>query len=193
MNKLHYMRVILCYSRFGKSIFVSKKFDMSEEKSQQPQLQSTTAIDTPASSSFGNWFEYSIRVYPHHTDYAGIVWHGSYIAWFEEARVACLRAIGIEYADLVALGCDLPVVELSIRYHRPLQLGATAVVRTRMAEVTGVRINWDYAIESSDRQELYVTAQVTLVAVDRERGKIMRQLPSTVMDALARLSGSKNN
>ncbi len=165
---------------------------MSEEKSQQPQLPPISAIDSPANSSFENWFEYPIRVNPHHTDYAGIVWHGSYITWLEEARVECLRAIGIEYADLVALGCDLPVVELSIRYHRPLQLGTAAVVKTRMAEVTGVRINWDYAIESLDRQQLYVSAKVTLVAVDRERGKVMRQLPTTVKDALARLSGSKN-
>ncbi len=170
----------------------AKNFNMPQEKSQQPQLSSTSAIDTSASSSLENWFEYPIRVNPHHTDYAGIVWHGSYLAWLEEARVECLRAIGIEYADLVALGCDLPVVELSIRYHRPLQLGRAAVVKTRMAEVTGVRINWDYAIESLDRQQLYVTAKVTLVALDRERGKIMRQLPTTVKDALARLSGSKN-
>ncbi len=44
------------------------------------------------------WFEYSVRAQPHHTDYAGIVWHGSYIAWMEEARVECLRSIGIEFA-----------------------------------------------------------------------------------------------
>ena len=166
---------------------------MSEEKSSQPQLSPTSAIDTLTLRASENWFEYLIRAQPHHTDYAGVVWHGSYIAWMEEARIECLRSIGIEFADLVALGCDLPVVDLSLRYHRAIRLGMTAVVRTRMSEVTGVRINWDYAIESPDRQELYVTAKVTLVAVDKERGKIMRQLPTTVQDALARLSGSMNN
>jgi acyl-CoA thioester hydrolase len=49
-----------------------------------------------------------------------------------------------------------------------------------MAEVTGVRINWDYAIVSTDGQELFVTAKVTLVALDREKGKIMRQLPPSL-------------
>ncbi len=166
---------------------------MSEEKPNQPQLQPTSAIDRPTLRAFENWFEYPIRVQPHHTDYGGIVWHGSYIAWMEEARIECLRSIGIEFADLVALGCDLPVVDLSVRYHRAIRLGMTAVVKTRMSEVTGVRINWDYAIESPDRQELYVSAKVTLVAVDRERGKIMRQLPASVQDALARLSGSISN
>jgi len=152
-----------------------------------PQLPNTSAIQNwlPTQAD-GSWFEYPVRAQPHHTDYAGNVWHGSYIAWMEEARVECLRSIGIEFADLVALGCDL-AVELSVRYHSPIGLGMLAIVRTRMAEVSGVRINWDYQIQSPDEQELYVTARVTLVAVDREKGKIMRRLPPAMEDALARL------
>lgn len=161
---------------------------MSQELNQSPQLPPTGAIENLPQLTFENWFEYAVRVQPHHTDYAGIAWHGSYLTWLEEARVECLRSIGIEFADLVALGCDLPVVELSIRYHRPIQLGMSAVVKTRMMDVSGVRINWDYKIQSPDGQELYVTAQVTLVAVDRDKGKIMRQLPPTMEEALARLA-----
>lgn len=162
---------------------------MSEE---QPTLP-TNALDRPSQHEFENWFEYPIRVQPHHTDYGGVVWHGSYLTWMEEARVECLRSIGIEFADLVALGCDLPVVEISVRYHLALKLGMAAVVKTRMLDVTGVRINWDYVIASLDGQILHVTAKVTLVALDRERGKIMRQLPPSVKDALAKVSALHNN
>ena len=140
-----------------------------------------------------HWFEYSVRAQPYHTDYAGNVWHGSYIAWMEEARVECLRSAGIEFADLVALGCDLPVVELAVRYHRPVRMGMTAVVKARMTEVRGVRINWDYQIHSWDGQELFVTARVTLVAVEREKGKIMRNLPPVLKDALASLVATSND
>jgi acyl-CoA thioester hydrolase len=166
---------------------------MSPGKPSQPELPPTSAIDRPLNHAFDNWFAYPVRVQPHHTDYAGVVWHGSYIAWMEEARLECLRSIGIDYSDLVALGCDLPVVELSVRYHRSIQLGMAVLVKTRMADVTGVRINWDYAIVSTDGQELYVTAKVTLVALDRERNKIMRQLPASVKDALAKVSALHNN
>ena len=134
-----------------------------------------------------NWFEYPVRAQPHHTDYAGIVWHGSYLAWMEEARVECLRSIGIDFAELVTLGCDLPVVEVSLRYHQPIQMGVTAIVKTRMSESTGVRIYWDYQIQAPSGK-LYVTGRVTLVAVDREKGKILRQLPAAVQDALTKLS-----
>jgi acyl-CoA thioester hydrolase len=167
---------------------------MSKKILSQPQLPQADAIESAAQSAtnavFENWFAYPIRVQPHHTDYAGIVWHGSYVAWMEEARIECLRSIGIEFADLVALGCDLPVVELSLRYHVPIQLGMMVVVKTRMEEATGVRINWDYTITSTDEQTVYVTGKVTLVALDRERGKIMRQLPPAVKDAFAKISSS---
>lgn len=134
------------------------------------------------------WFEYPVKAHPHHTDYAGIVWHGSYLAWMEEARVECLRSIGMDFEEWVKLGCDLPVVELSVRYHRALKMGMTAIVKTRMLEAAGVRMHWDYQIQSPDSQELYVTARVTLVAVDREKGKILRKLPPSVEAALVKLS-----
>jgi acyl-CoA thioester hydrolase len=133
-----------------------------------------------------DWFEYPVKVHPHHTDYAGVVWHGTYLTWMEETRVEALRSLGIEYADLVAMGCELPVVDLSIRYHRALKMGAEAIIRARMMEMQGVRINWEYEIQSLDRTITHVTAQVTLVAVDIEKGKILRQLPAAVKDAIAR-------
>ncbi len=153
----------------------------------KPQLQSAGSIQPTSARTVEKWFEYPIRVQPHHTDYAGIAWHGSYVAWMEEARVECLRSLGINFSDLVELGCDLPVVDLAIRYHRQIRMGMMAIVKTRLLPSEGVRIVWDYQIQSPDAQELYVTAQVTLVAVDREKGKIMRQLPPVVKDALAKM------
>ncbi len=152
-----------------------------------PQALSTSAIvakSMPLSSH--DWFEYPVKVHPHHTDYAGVVWHGTYLTWMEETRIEALRSLGIEYADLVAMGCELPVVDLSIRYHRALKMGAEAIVRARMMEMHGVRINWEYEIKSIDRSVTHVTAQVTLVAVDIEKGKILRQLPAAVKDAIER-------
>jgi acyl-CoA thioester hydrolase len=134
-----------------------------------------------------SWFEYPVQVQPHHTDYAGIVWHGAYVAWLEAARIAYLSWAGVEFAGLVAAGCDLPVVELAIRYHRSLPLGATAIVKVRMLPLKGVRLNLTYQIQSPDYQELYVTADVTLVPLDHQSRKVMRRLPASIQAALAKL------
>ncbi|MEL6927124.1 MAG: thioesterase family protein [Cyanobacteria bacterium J06600_6] len=161
---------------------------MTDREKQVPQLPKlpTSAIEPEAGleAKTQAWFEYPVKAQPHHTDYAGIVWHGTYLTWMEEARVEYLRSIGIEFADLVAMGCDLPVVELSLRYHLPIRLGVSAIVKARLVESRGVRINWDYEIQSYDRQEIFLTGKVVLVGVDREKGKIMRQLPPQVQDAL---------
>jgi acyl-CoA thioester hydrolase len=155
----------------------------------QPELAAAGAIQKRSGMMDSEgWFEYLVRVYPHHTDYSGAVWHGTYLTWMEEARVESLRSLGIEYAEWVAQGVELPVVELSLRYHRSVQMGQSVAVRTRMAATEGVRLLWDYEIRSPDAQELYVTAQVTLVGVDRDKGKIIRQLPPALKEALTRLS-----
>ncbi|GGA30548.1 thioesterase family protein [Okeania sp. KiyG1] len=159
---------------------------MASSEQSQSQLP-TSAIENQSTQKSDAWFEYIVRVHPHHTDYAGVVWHGTYISWMEEARIESLRSIGIEYAELVNLGCDLPVVELSVRYHKVVKLGMVVAVRTRMTNTEGVRLDWDYQIQSLDGKELYVTAKVTLVTVDREKGKIMRRLPPKVEAALTKL------
>ncbi|WP_310485506.1 thioesterase family protein [Chamaesiphon sp. VAR_48_metabat_403] len=161
---------------------------MSESTDLRPPIPANSAIEKLSYQAMsGNWFEYPIVVHPHHTDYGGVVWHGTYLAWMEEARVTSLKSIGIDFADLVAMGCDLPVVEVSIRYHRALKMGESAIVKTRTIDMEGVRIIWEYEIESVDRSIVYLTGMVTLVAVDREKGKIMRQLPATVRDALVKM------
>lgn len=133
------------------------------------------------------WFQSTVRVFPHHTDYAGIVWHGTYLTWMEEMRVECLRLAGVNFSDLVTSGCDLPVVNIAIRYHQSIKMGMTVVVKTRIIDSKGVRLPWEYQIESEDSQTQYVSATVTLVPVDRETGKIIRRLPAILQNALKRL------
>lgn len=150
---------------------------------------SNLALTRELQATTEEWFEYLVRVQPHHTDYGGVVWHGTYLTWMETARVECLRSIGIEFADLVKMGCDLPVVEMAVRYHRPLRLGQTAVIKTQMKEGQGVRLDWDYRIECLESRELCLTATVTLVTIDAQKGKILRQLPPVIQDIFARLKG----
>ncbi len=90
-----------------------------------PCPQSPSSTDT---SSEKPWFDYVVRVSPHHTDYGGIVWHGTYITWMEESRIEQLRLTGLEYHTLVEMGCELPVVELNIRYYQAVILSPGFVI-----------------------------------------------------------------
>jgi acyl-CoA thioester hydrolase len=161
---------------------------MNQKNADKPKLP-TFAIEKEKGfdTEIEHWFEYTVKAQPHHTDYAGVVWHGTYLTWMETARVEYLRSIGVDFAELVALGCDLPVIDLSLKYHRPVHLGTEVIIRTRLTKTVGVRIHWDYEIKSVDYQELFVTGRVTLVGVDREKGKIIRQLPANLQNALVKI------
>ncbi len=134
------------------------------------------------------WFNYPIRVQPHHTDYGGVVWHGNYASWLESARVECLRAAGVPFEQFVSLGYDLPVVELQIRYRQPLTLGMAATVKARLAPLKGARLDWLYEIETLEPiPQICITAQVTLVAVDINTRKLVRRLSPEAKEILDRV------
>jgi acyl-CoA thioester hydrolase len=147
----------------------------------------TKPTDRPT-DQLTNWFKYPIRVQPHHTDYGGVVWHGSYVSWLESARVEYLRAAGVPFEQFVSLGYDLPVVELQIRYRQPLTLGMAATVKARLAPRAGVRLHWLYEIETLDPSpKLCITAQVTLVTVDIHQRKVVRRLPPEAQEIIDRV------
>ena len=157
---------------------------MSLTQPPQPQPHSSSV------SFSDGWFILPVRVFPHHTDYAGIVWHGTYVAWMEELRVESLHWLGVDYGDLVAEGCDLPVVELKMRYLQSVQMGMKILIKGKLLPIKGVRLIWDYQIVSEDSQRLYASGQVTLVPLSRETGKIMRRLPSPLKNALDKIQAS---
>jgi acyl-CoA thioester hydrolase len=144
--------------------------------------KSTITINPPVD----HWFNYSVTVFPHHTDYASLVWHGTYLKWLEEARIECLSSIGVSFADFISIGCNIVVIDVSLNYQKPLSLGDKAIVRSCL-KTEGIKIIWEYKVESSDAQISYLTGTVTLLPIDIHKGKIMRKLPPTVQDALDKL------
>jgi acyl-CoA thioester hydrolase len=134
------------------------------------------------------WADYPVIVQPHHTDYAGVVWHGSYLTWMEEARIASFRAVGIEFADLVSMGCDLPVVSLNLNYHKAVMMGQKVCVRTRLEPTSSIRLSWVQNICALDSDLCYVSGRIVNVPIDMERRKIMRKFPPLLAKAIAQLT-----
>jgi acyl-CoA thioester hydrolase len=166
---------------------------------------SMTSFSTPqVPETEAPWFNYVLKVHPHHTDYAGVVWHGSYLTWLEEARIEALASVGIAFADLVALDCDLPVVAMQLRYHRAVKMGDKVIVRSRIVRIDKIRIYWEQRVssvtsrvtsddqpdpsaESQDYFQDYVSAMVELVPVNRAIGRVLRKFPPLLAMALAKL------
>ncbi|MBX2810118.1 MAG: acyl-CoA thioesterase [Cellvibrionaceae bacterium] len=63
-----------------------------------------------------------------------VVWHGNYVKYFEMARCHLLDKIAFTYADMEQAGYFFPVVDLQIKYIKPLRFKQTVTLNATLAE-----------------------------------------------------------
>ncbi|MBI4623015.1 MAG: acyl-CoA thioesterase [Verrucomicrobia bacterium] len=111
------------------------------------------------------------------TDMMGVVYHGSYLPWFEIGRTNLLKEMGLPYRKLEADGYLLPVLEVAAKYIRPAVYDDTVTIVTTLRERPILRIRLEYEVRRGD--ELLATGHTVHVFVDRE-GKPIRPPASVV-------------
>ncbi|NDD44575.1 MAG: acyl-CoA thioesterase [Synechococcaceae bacterium WB9_4xC_028] len=133
-------------------------------------------------------WRWSKRVLPQHTDHGGVMWHGAYVAWLEEARVEALAAVGLPYGVVSEAGLEMPVVRLEIDYRQALHHGEQVLLESWALPRKGVRWPWRSRWLRSDG-EVAAEARVELVLVRFEGGRrtLLRQAPEPLGEALRRL------
>ena len=89
-------------------------------------------------------FSTKIRVRYSETDQMGFCYYGNYASYFEVARVEALRELNIYYKELEKVGVLLPVKKFEIAYHHPAKYDDLLEIRTRIVQLKGVRIGFEY-------------------------------------------------
>lgn len=135
----------------------------------------------------GRWGRWRLcrRVLPQHTDHAGVMWHGAYVAWLEEARVEALAAVGLAYSALSERGLELPVVSLAIDFKQALLHGDAVELWSEVLPRRGVRMPWISRFVAPGGT-VAAEARVELVLVDLSRGPARRRLLRTLPNDLER-------
>jgi acyl-CoA thioester hydrolase len=100
------------------------------------------------------------------TDMMGVVYHGSYLPWFEIGRTTLLKENGLPYRQLEADGFFLPVLEVAVKYHRPALYDDHLRIVTTMQERPTLRIRLNYEIFRE--QTLLATGQTVHAFIDRQ-------------------------
>jgi len=111
------------------------------------------------------------------TDMMGIVYHGSYLPWFEIGRTTLLKEIGVPYRQLEADGYRLPVLEVTAKYLRPAVYDDVLTIVTTMRERPVLRVRLEYEVFRGE--ELLATGSSLHAFVDRQ-GKPVRPPPLMV-------------
>jgi acyl-CoA thioester hydrolase len=87
-----------------------------------------------------------VRVRYGETDQMGYAHHSVYLLWFEEGRTGLMRELGRPYSLLEKEGTILPVSEAGLRFRTPAFYEEELEIESRVGEVTGVRVRFDYRI-----------------------------------------------
>jgi acyl-CoA thioester hydrolase len=111
-----------------------------------------------------------VRVRYGETDQMGVVYHGSYVPYFEIGRVEWLRNKGVSYKDMEQNGIALPIVSMHLNYKKPAKYDDLLTIHTKLKSYSGVKIEFDCEIRN-ENEELLTTAHFILVFVDVNSGK----------------------
>jgi acyl-CoA thioester hydrolase len=133
--------------------------------------------------SEGRWVETEVKVRYAETDAQGVVYHGSYVVWFEVGRTEYCDAAGYPYARMEAEGVNIVVSDLAARFRRPARYGDTVRVATRLAALRSRGCTFGYRVLLPDRS-LAVEGETVHLFVDRATGKPVAA-PEPIRAALA--------
>lgn len=98
-------------------------------------------------------------------DPLGIVWHGRYSSYFEDARVELGQKFGIGYIEFYGYGIVAPIKKLHVDYHRPLKFQEKMTIEALLHWSDAARMNFEFIIRNRQK-ELTTTGYTIQMMMD---------------------------
>ena len=131
------------------------------------------------------------EVLPQHVDHAGVMWHGSYLYWLEEARINALSRSGIEYQYLIQKGFEMPVTSLEIKYLKPISIGDLITIKSFfiITNRPTIKIKSYFLNKNND---VLNKSNINLVLIKKLNFSIVRTKPTFLLESLEKLNSGPN-
>lgn len=117
-------------------------------------------------------FRLPVRVYYQDTDAGGVVFHASYLSFFERARTELLRSIGFDIGRLAAEGVLFALHRLEMEFLRPARLDDSLVVTAAVGQLGRTSARFVQTVELADGTTA-TKATLSLVCVSATRFRPM--------------------
>lgn len=119
----------------------------------------------------------------HDVDVMEVAWHGHYAKYFEIARCKLLDSIDYNYAQMKASGFAWPVIDMHIRYIKPLAFGQKIRVHCWIDEYEH-RLKVDYQINDASSDKRLSRGHTIQVAVDMQAEELCLASPKILLEKL---------
>ncbi len=121
-------------------------------------------------------------------DPMNVVWHGNYTRFFEEARCALLDMIDYNYQQMIDSGYMWPIVDLRVKYVRPIVLYQKFIVEAVLTEYEN-RLKIEYRILDEITDEVLTKAHSIQVAVKASNHEMQYESPEILISKVRKIIG----
>lgn len=101
-------------------------------------------------------------------DMMGVVWHGNYPLYLEDAREAFGAEFGLSYALYIKENVFVPIVKMNVDYKRPVRFGMRPVIRIEYVPTDTAKVIFDYKLYDKESGDVFLTARTVQVFMDRD-------------------------
>jgi acyl-CoA thioester hydrolase len=119
-----------------------------------------------------------------------VVWHGNYVRYLEQARAALMDKIGYNFPGLDASGYLWPIVDMRLKYIRPIRFRQSVEVEATLVEYEN-RIRIDYLCRDHASGEILTKAHTIQVAVLAETGELSLESPPALLEKVRAAAGQE--
>ena len=120
-------------------------------------------------------------------DSYGVVWHGHYALYLEQAREAMTGRFGFTAARALTMGYRVPITRMEIRYRLPALADTRIRVTARLRPPQLARLVVDYSVsEAEESGRVLATAETEQVVVNAE-GELLVTLPRALSELVRRI------
>lgn len=127
--------------------------------------------------------EITLEIPFHDLDPAGFAWHGHYAKYLELARCELLKKFDYNYDAMTQSGFLWPIVEMQLRYVRPLRFGDRVKVHAALVEWE-YRLRIEYVIRNAATGARLTKASTVQVAVSASNGEMCLRSPDVLFERL---------
>jgi acyl-CoA thioester hydrolase len=114
-----------------------------------------------------------------------IVWHGNYPRFLEQARAALFEKISFGYREMAESGYVWPIVDMRIKYVRPINLHQTIKVTATLVEFEN-RLKTTYVIADAETGEVLTKAHTIQVTVEIASRELCFETPAALVEKVRR-------
>ena len=111
------------------------------------------------------------------TDAMGVVWHGNYLKYFEDAREHFGELFKLEYLLIHKHGFFVPITDTSLKHLEPIYYGDNIQISIKFICTKAAKIQFEYVLKNLETNNIVATGTTTQVFLNESSRDLVLYKP----------------